>query len=151
MENTAQIKNPNQLKYVFDLKGSLVNRNVEKQEKPSTTLKDQNFIDMGIKTDFGPNKQNILFTIRNDVELLRSLNIMDYSLLLIAENKQSNKADSSHQFENEKISKLKLKGSAYVIKELTEQEEVGFFKKLGSKILKDLDEDPIDKSITLRV
>ena len=56
---------------------------------------------MGIKTDFGPNKQNILFTIRNDVELLRSLNIMDYSLLLIAENKQSNKADSSHQFENE--------------------------------------------------
>ena len=44
-----------------------------------------------------------------------------------------------------------MKGSSYVIKELTEQEEVGFLKRLGSKVIKDLEEDPIDKSITLRI
>jgi len=44
-----------------------------------------------------------------------------------------------------------MKGSAYIIKELTEQEELGFYKKLSSKIIKDLEDDPIDKSLTLRV
>lgn len=45
-----------------------------------------------------------------------------------------------------------MKGNAYVIKELTEQEEKGgFFKNLGAKILKDSEEDPIDKSINLRL
>jgi len=40
MENTLRLKNPKKLKYVFDLKGSLVDRKVKGDTKPSTTLKD---------------------------------------------------------------------------------------------------------------
>jgi hypothetical protein len=46
MENTAQFKDPTQLLSVFDLKGSLVDRKEKGVTKPSTTLKDQNFIVM---------------------------------------------------------------------------------------------------------
>jgi hypothetical protein len=35
-----------ELKYIFDLKGSLVNRHVANQTKASTVLKDQNFLDL---------------------------------------------------------------------------------------------------------
>jgi hypothetical protein len=44
MENTLQLKDPSLLKNIFDLKGSLVDRNVKGQTTPTTTLKDQNFI-----------------------------------------------------------------------------------------------------------
>ena len=44
MENTMQIKDPKQLKYVFDLKGSTVDRSVTGETKTSTTLKDVNFL-----------------------------------------------------------------------------------------------------------
>ena len=40
MENTLQLKDPNALKSIFDLKGSLVDRSVEGKIKSSTTLKD---------------------------------------------------------------------------------------------------------------
>ena len=46
MENTAQFVDPTQLLSVFDLKGSLVDRKEKGATKPSTTLKDQNFIAM---------------------------------------------------------------------------------------------------------
>jgi len=46
MENTAQFEDPSQLLSVFDLKGSLVDRKEKGPTKPSTTLKDQNFIAM---------------------------------------------------------------------------------------------------------
>ena len=40
IENTLQLKDPENLKYIFDLKGSLVDRKVKGEIKPSTTLKD---------------------------------------------------------------------------------------------------------------
>ena len=44
MENTLQIKNPEGLKYIFDLKGSLVDRKTKGKITNSTTLKDINFL-----------------------------------------------------------------------------------------------------------
>ena len=44
MENTVQLKNPKNLQYVFDLKGSTVDRKEKGATKPSSTLKDQNFL-----------------------------------------------------------------------------------------------------------
>lgn len=44
MENTLRLKNPVNLKYIFDLKGSTVDRVVKGFTKPSTTLKDLNFL-----------------------------------------------------------------------------------------------------------
>jgi hypothetical protein len=44
MENTAQLQEPNNLRFIFDLKGSSVNRKVKGKTKPSTTLKDTNYL-----------------------------------------------------------------------------------------------------------
>ena len=44
MENTMRLKNKKNLKYVFDLKGSTVDREVKGETKNSTTLKDVNFL-----------------------------------------------------------------------------------------------------------
>ena len=40
MENTVRLKNKIRLKYIFDLKGSSVDRIVRGKTKPMTTLKD---------------------------------------------------------------------------------------------------------------
>ena len=44
MENILRFKQPEKLQYIFDLKGSSVNREVKGPAKASTTLKDINFI-----------------------------------------------------------------------------------------------------------
>ena len=44
MENTIRLKNPKNLRYVFDLKGSTVDRIVKGKVKTSSTLKDVNFL-----------------------------------------------------------------------------------------------------------
>ena len=44
MENTMQIKSSKNLLFVFDLKGSSVDRKTKGKTKPSTTLKDTNFL-----------------------------------------------------------------------------------------------------------
>lgn len=44
MENTLRFENTKNLKYIFDLKGSLVDRSVKGFTKPTTTLKDLNFM-----------------------------------------------------------------------------------------------------------
>ena len=44
MENTLQLKNKKGLEYIFDLKGSLVDRKVKGKTTPLTTLKDSNFL-----------------------------------------------------------------------------------------------------------
>lgn len=44
MENTLRLKDPQNLKYIFDLKGSLVDRKVKGKTKNTTTLKDVNFL-----------------------------------------------------------------------------------------------------------
>ena len=87
MENTLALKNPDNLKYIFDLKGSMVDRVVGGFTKPSTTLKDVNFkiAAQNIEgfTSLGPVlKKKLSAAMRKDVEFLRSHNLMDYSLLL---------------------------------------------------------------------
>ena len=49
MENTLRLKDPERLNYIFDLKGSRVDRKVRGVTKASTTLKDINFL-MAAKT-----------------------------------------------------------------------------------------------------
>lgn len=44
MENTIRLKESENLKYIFDLKGSTVDRYVTGSKKPSSTLKDLNFL-----------------------------------------------------------------------------------------------------------
>ena len=66
MENTLRLKNPAQLKYIFDLKGSLVDRKVKGVTKPSTTLKDVNFLMAAAK------HKNFTKQTRKDRAMLRS-------------------------------------------------------------------------------
>lgn len=82
------------LKYVFDLKGSMVNRETKEPKngrklKPTTVLKDLNVIKKK-KTEqflkFGEKDQEkILKTLERDSKFLRSYRIMDYSLLFAVE------------------------------------------------------------------
>ena len=90
MENTMRLKNPDKLNYVFDLKGSLVDRKVKGITKPSTTLKDINFLmAAGANKNFTAqtaiNRSILRASVHKDVEFLRSLGLMDYSLLLAIE------------------------------------------------------------------
>ena len=90
MENTMRLKDPDQLKYVFDLKGSRVDRKVKGVTKPSTTLKDINFLMAteaykGFTEQTFINKRILRAAVRADVEFLRSEGLMDYSLLLAIE------------------------------------------------------------------
>ena len=82
-----RIKDTANLKYIFDLKGSTVDRCVTGQTFPSTTLKDRNFLIAGEKikdfTKLNSRKAKQLSTrMKIDIEFLRSHNLMDYSLLL---------------------------------------------------------------------
>lgn len=94
MENTCQLKDPDNLSHIFDLKGSSVDRKTKGLTKPSTTLKDENFL---LCCEYA-NKHNRKFVqferyesrnltraIRKDVEFLRNQGLMDYSLLLCIE------------------------------------------------------------------
>ena len=91
MEYALQLKNPDGLEYIFDLKGSLVDRKTKGSIQSSTTLKDVNFL-MALQTE--PNfitlhKQTcrkLLRVIEADVDLLAGLGLMDYSILLGIEN-----------------------------------------------------------------
>lgn len=44
MENTTQLKDPDRLTHIFDLKGSQVNRKTKGNIQPSTVLKDTNYL-----------------------------------------------------------------------------------------------------------
>jgi hypothetical protein len=90
MENTLRLKNPDNLKYIFDLKGSTVGRAVKGYTTPSTTLKDLNFMVANEKiqdlTFMGQSKKTMLsLAMKKDVEFLRSHGLMDYSMLLAIE------------------------------------------------------------------
>ena len=96
MANTIQsIWNKMDLKYMFDLKGSLVNRETKinmKRHKPGITLKDINLL--GIRKDehflkFSLNdRAKITSMIDEDIRVLSKHKIMDYSLLLAVEKSQ---------------------------------------------------------------
>lgn len=82
------------LKYIFDLKGSLINRETKVigKIKSSTTLKDINLL--SIRKDenlfkFSLNdRTRIIEMIEKDVHVLKKHKIMDYSLLLAVEKSQ---------------------------------------------------------------
>lgn len=92
MENTLQFKDTSQVSYIFDLKGSTVNREVKGIVKNSTVLKDMNFRKVAkalngltmMKADQGRKINQIL---SKDVNFLKKHNLMDFSLLLGIEKK----------------------------------------------------------------
>ncbi|KAF4253196.1 hypothetical protein KXW98_006842 [Aspergillus fumigatus] len=70
----------------FDLKGSTIGRDLREQDlerNPRATLKDLNWLRRGRHLECGPSKrQFFLAQLERDVELLKKLKIMDYSLLV---------------------------------------------------------------------
>ena len=83
------MKNPDNLKYIFDLKGSTVDRKVKGVLKPSTTLKDMNFLIAAQTPGFinlgEARRKHLLDVVKKDVDFLSSRGFMDYSLLLAVE------------------------------------------------------------------
>ena len=118
MANTIQCKSSQQIMNVFDLKGSVVNREVTitKSTKNTTTLKDLNLQIIKKKQQFLNNDiikfkrkdiELINDQLKKDVELFKQFNIMDYSLLLaiekiesghIVREKSFNKTERRHSF-----------------------------------------------------
>jgi len=102
MGNTVNLNgNGKNLKLMFDLKGSLVNREskMEKNHKPSSTLKDINLLEIKkneniLKFNLA-DSQSIINTIRKDVPVLKEGNIMDYSLLLAIEENPNYRSHAS--------------------------------------------------------
>jgi len=95
MENTLRLKDPKRLKYVFDLKGSTVNRVVKGKTKNSTTLKDINFLltkkKFSVLTRLSEStNRKLVNAMRSDVNFLSSLNLMDYSMLIAIERTRQN-------------------------------------------------------------
>lgn len=97
MGNT--MTNCGKIEGIFDLKGSLVNRNVKEPKqgfKPTSTLKDKNLLKLNSERMWlnfrSKDRDQILAAMREDVALLQKFNLMDYSLLMtITENEQFNK------------------------------------------------------------
>ena len=120
MENTLRLKNPQNLKYIFDLKGSTVDRVVKGYTTPSTTLKDLNFLVAAEKiedfTAMGPKlPKRLSQALRKDVEFLRSHNLMDYSLLLGIETEYSH--ESSQPVRRVRKESVRLKSLVHSNKE----------------------------------
>lgn len=103
MENTMQLNDPKQLQYVFDLKGSTVDRKTGGHIKPSTTLKDNNFMlckDQSAKSgkefiSLEGSARGLKAALRKDVKFLQTIGLMDYSLLLAVEKHDK---DRRHSF-----------------------------------------------------
>ena len=75
MENTLRVDD-NRFEYIFDLKGSTVDRKVKGKTKNTTTLKDINFIMVSrTNPDFTKlsirDKKKILEAIKKDVQFLK--------------------------------------------------------------------------------
>jgi hypothetical protein len=90
MAHTLRIKRQDRVERIFDLKGSTVKREVKVSKKtPRTkTLKDVDFLKLRMKEPINLIEIDRTFIIRQlqkDTEFLRSVNIMDYSLLLAVE------------------------------------------------------------------
>lgn len=70
----------------FDLKGSMVGRDLSEEDlkkNPRGTMKDLNWIRRHRHIQCGTNKREVFVTqLKRDVELLKKLKIMDYSLLI---------------------------------------------------------------------
>ncbi|BEJ13414.1 hypothetical protein CspHIS471_0305880 [Cutaneotrichosporon sp. HIS471] len=82
----------------YDLKGSAFGREypeAEAKNNPRAVLKDINWVNRGRTFEFGPEKR-ALFTeqLRRDMEFLRRINVMDYSLLVGIHNMERGNRDN---------------------------------------------------------
>ena len=82
----------------YDLKGSTVGRIYPEErarENPRAVLKDLNWINRGKELELGPEKRALLTEqLRRDAELLKELQVMDYSLLVGIHNLQRGNRDN---------------------------------------------------------
>jgi 1-phosphatidylinositol-4-phosphate 5-kinase len=82
----------------YDLKGSTIGRSYpeDKAEKnPRAVLKDLNWINRGKSLELGPEKRALLTEqLRRDAEFLKSVNVMDYSLLVGIHNMRRGNRDN---------------------------------------------------------
>jgi 1-phosphatidylinositol-4-phosphate 5-kinase len=82
----------------YDLKGSTVGREYPEdvaREKPRAVLKDLNWINRGRWLELGPEKRALLEEqLRRDKELLKRVNVMDYSLLVGIHNMRRGNRDN---------------------------------------------------------
>jgi 1-phosphatidylinositol-4-phosphate 5-kinase len=82
----------------YDLKGSTVGREYSEEKaaaNPRAVLKDLNWINRGKMLELGPEKRALLTEqLRRDAELLRKINVMDYSLLVGIHNMQRGNRDN---------------------------------------------------------
>ncbi|KAF7984668.1 hypothetical protein HWV62_12932 [Athelia sp. TMB] len=82
----------------YDLKGSTVGREYPEEkaaQNPRAVLKDLNWINRGRVLDFGPEKRALLTEqLRRDSELLKKINVMDYSLLVGIHNMERGNRDN---------------------------------------------------------
>jgi hypothetical protein len=82
---------------VFDLKGSLANRKVILTGgKKTPVLKDENFIEMNIKLD--ARNTNIVEILKQDISLLKSLELIDYSLIVAIKTEVLQNSTLVHNF-----------------------------------------------------
>ena len=124
------------LKYLFDLKGSLVNRETKlnmRKHKPGMTLKDINLLTIrkgeNLLKFCREDREKINQIIEKDAYVLNKHEIMDYSLLLAVEKTQivsskfdrnrtnSNKSDISTASDN--TPKMKPSNSLYFTVKVT--------------------------------
>jgi 1-phosphatidylinositol-4-phosphate 5-kinase len=112
MANTNRVKSSTLIMNIYDLKGSVINRERkwDKKLKNTSTLKDLNLIRIrkqneAINYDFlkftKPDISMINEMLRKDVELLKKYNLMDYSLLLCVEHVESEDPDTLSPEEGE--------------------------------------------------
>lgn len=82
----------------YDLKGSTVGREYPEekaQQNPRAVLKDLNWINRGKMLELGPEKRTLLTEqLRRDAEFLKSIDVMDYSLLVGIHNMRRGNRDN---------------------------------------------------------
>lgn len=136
MANSCDVKGP--VEFSFDLKGSLINRVVEKRKiTKGCTLKDQNLLDL-VKDEVFllfqyEDRKRMMKQIYSDITFLCKYNLMDYSLLVIVETnkqwidlqkkqlqKQKSQSRKQTKFENDVVSRNKSVESGL---EFEEQED----------------------------
>ena len=82
----------------YDLKGSTVGREYPEEkavQNPRAVLKDLNWINRGNMLELGPEKQALLTEqLRRDAEFLKTVYVMDYSLLVGIHNMQRGNKDN---------------------------------------------------------
>lgn len=84
MGNT--MTNCQEIEGIFDLKGSIINREVKTYKSKTSTLKDVNLLRLNKRKGWMRWREEdvrmIMSELRKDTALLKEFNLMDYSLLL---------------------------------------------------------------------